>query len=339
MRLAGQRKMGFYPAPPEAIALAASRLRAPGRPFALLDPCAGEGLAVRQLAELLGCRPADVHAIELDEGRAEALRANLPGSQTLAPASFFGCKITPGTVSLAWVNPPFDDGYGGHRVEADFIHAAAYALKTGGVIMLACPEDQVNSYYGDVPRAMAQWFDRVTVAPYPEDARKFGEVVVYGVKRRLPRDVPAWNTAEAWRQCRGEDGEVYDVPPGHAPKRFEKVEMTDAELTRALAASPLRRRLERAEPFAPPSPPLELGAGHVALLLASGHLDGLVDPEGEAPHVVRGTARKVEYVSSTEETENADGSTTTRTIVSERIQLVVRAVGPDGEIRTFLEGE
>jgi hypothetical protein len=82
---------------------------------------------------------------------------------------------------------------------------------------------------------------------------------------------------------------------------------------------------------------LALGSGHIALLLAAGHLDGLVEPPGEPPHVVRGTARKVQYVSHVETTANPDGSETTRTVLSERITLTVRAVDQTGAIRTFTE--
>src|SRR5262249_13340790 len=93
MRLAAQMRGGVYPAPPEAVAHAATFLRPPTHgPCAILDPCAGEGAAIRQLGEALGCPPALTFAIELDDSRAERLRAALPGANVLAPANFFGCR-------------------------------------------------------------------------------------------------------------------------------------------------------------------------------------------------------------------------------------------------------
>ena len=68
------------------------------------------------------------------------------------------------------------------------------------------------------------------------------------------------------------------------------------------ASSPLRSHLTTTPEVPLPSPPLALGIGHVALLLASGHLDGVVRAEGGPPHAVRGTARKREYVSDVTET-------------------------------------
>jgi hypothetical protein len=64
MRLAAQLRGGFYPAPPEAVAHAATFLRPPvDQPFSILDPCAGEGAAIRQLGERLGCRQEMMLAI------------------------------------------------------------------------------------------------------------------------------------------------------------------------------------------------------------------------------------------------------------------------------------
>jgi hypothetical protein len=104
-----------------------------------------------------------------------------------------------------------------------------------------------------------------------------------------------------------------------------------------LAQSPLRSHLTTPPDIPLPSPPLALGIGHVALLLASGHLDGVVQPEGKQPHVVRGTSRKREYVSEVTHTTNEDGTTTTKTTISERIDLVIRTVDLTGQIRTFME--
>src|SRR5438105_5034932 len=95
MRLAAQLRGGYYPAPPQGVAHAATFLRPPARgPFTLLDPCAGEGAALHQLGELVGCPQGMLFAIELDDGRAEKVRAALPDAHVLAPASFFGCRAS-----------------------------------------------------------------------------------------------------------------------------------------------------------------------------------------------------------------------------------------------------
>src|SRR5262249_32984145 len=72
MRLGAQMRGGFYPAPSQAIACAATFLRPPANaPFSVLDPCAGEGAAIQQLGDALCCPQSMTFTIELDEGRAQ----------------------------------------------------------------------------------------------------------------------------------------------------------------------------------------------------------------------------------------------------------------------------
>jgi hypothetical protein len=61
----------------------------------------------------------------------------------------------------------------------------------------------------------------------------------------------------------------------------------------------------------------------------------VVRPDGEQPHVVRGTATKKTYVASQEEIEGKDGSVTIKTVQSEKIILTVRLVEEDGNIVTL----
>jgi hypothetical protein len=335
MRLAAQLRGGYYPAPPQAVAHAATFLRPPARgPFSLLDPCAGEGAALRQLGDLLGCPQTSLFAIELDDGRAEKVRSTFPDAHVLAPASFFGCRASRNSFSLVWLNPPFDDAYGGQRVEGQFLRTATEWLMPGGVMALVCPED-VAGDYSETRRHFATYYDNCQIVPFPKGHRRFNEVIVFGQKSARPRaerDGPA-----CWESVQAPRGFVYPIPPGPGPRVFEKVEPTESELQRLLAHSPLRAKLTMPPEIPLPAPPLALGIGHVALLLASGQLDGIVEPEGQPPHVVRGTSRKRQYVADVTETDNPDGSTTTKTTLSEKIELVVRTVDLAGRLRTLQE--
>lgn len=338
MRLAAQVRGGFYPAHEKAVAQAAAFLQPPvGEGFTILDPCAGRGDAVRRLRDLLGCPPNQVYAIELDDSRAEAIHQALPEAMVLAPADFFGCRTSFNSFCFVWLNPPFDDSYGGHRVEERFLWRATEWLMPGGVMALVCPEDVVGDY-SDAREHFTRFYEKVTVIPFPEAHRPFNEVIVFGHKRSRPEvDRNGFNSVKAWESVQAPGNFCYRIPPGNGPRVFQKVEPTEPELQRMLAGSPLRSYLRSPPEVSLPSPPLPLGIGHVALLLASGHLDGVVHPEGQLPHVVRGTSRKHSFVSDVTDTENEDGSTTTRTTISERIELVIRTVDLTGQIQTFSE--
>src|SRR5207302_9948674 len=96
--------------------------------------------------ELLRCPQKKTFAIELDDSRAEELRSSLSDAQVLAPASFFGSRATYNSFSFIWLNPPFDGGYGGQRVEDRFLLTATDWLMPGGVIALVCPECVTDEY-------------------------------------------------------------------------------------------------------------------------------------------------------------------------------------------------
>jgi hypothetical protein len=339
MRLAAQARGGFYPAHEEAIAHIASFLQTPtAERFTILDPCAGEGNALRQLAKQLNCPPAASYAIELDESRAETLHATL-AANVLAPADFFGCRASRNSFSFIWLNPPFDHAYGGYRVEDQFLWRATDWLMPGGVMALVCPENVVDEY-SEARRHFSTFYEKCMIVPFPEAHRPFGEVVVLGHKRFRPEAPgPGSSDRERWKAVLAPSGFRYRIPPGNGPRFFQKVEPTEPELKRMLHNSPLRLHLRSPTETPLPSPPLPLGIGHVALLLASGHLNGLVEPIGGQSHVVRGTSRKRSFVSDITESENLDGTTTTKTTISERIELVIRTVDASGQIRTFMDAD
>lgn len=345
MRLAGQFKCGFYPAPPAALAMIAKRLRAPeGKPFRIIDPCAGEGLALRQLGDALALPPALRYAVELDEGRAVKVRDNNPGANVLAPASTFGVSMPYGAMSFLYLNPPFDDELGGgQRTEAMFLQKCTPWLRTGGVLCLVCPRNVVAGTYDrfatDTAEHLMSRYERIGMLEFPPDVRKYNEVVILAVKRKEPvkTDRLRWEDLEAPQRF------IYDIPnSGDRPIDFIKTEHTEMELRRMLAASPLRRMLEttKEKPLARPLMPVN--DGHRAMLLAAGHLDGVVQPEKEPAHVVRGTAQKEQYIASEEETEGEDGAVNTKTVYAERVKLVVRVINAKGELHTLkndTEGE
>ena len=180
------------------------------------------------------------------------------------------------------------------------------------------------------------WYDSVCVVPFPDHCRKYNEVVVLGIK--LAKMESYWDRPDS--DVFIDQPITYEIPAGTGPgNRFVKISMTDDELEAAFADSPLNEMLKPPVVGQVDSPPLELSTGHLALLLASGHLDGLVQPPGEPPHVVRGTARKAEYVKETERSVGKGGDVTHKTVVGEKIELIIRAVDHTGVIRTFTQSQ
>lgn len=338
MRLAAQVVGGYYKCAPEVVRLIAGLIQYQGG--AVLDPCAGEGEALEVLGQGVGCPREKLYAIELERDRSAKVRERLPDSPLLGPCSCFETRISAGSFSIVYVNPPFDHNVKGGRAEIDFLARSTELLAPAGILVLIVPQHLVNSYYLELPRFLWPCYEQLAVLTFPEEHRPFKEVVVIGKKRR--KRVDLLPTAEDWNSENIPVGPLdqcalrWQAPAlGYIPKLFEKAGLTDVELIDAVETSPLWKLTRTPEIPQPARPPLPLARGHVALLLASGQLNGVVYPAGEPSHVVRGTAHKVGCTPEVSTEETPSGGIKTITILKERIQLVVRAVGPDGSIKTF----
>ena len=331
-RQASQQKGGFYAIPPQAIReIVAHRVMKPSPDdgkftTTILDPCAGKGEAIKLWAEILGVPMENVYAIELEDGRAEDVRQNLPGAKILSPCSAFGCSITPRSISFLYLNPPFDDAIGGGaRTENQFLQYATSWLAVGGTLCFVCPDKAAGNQ--GIKNTLKACYDSIDILPLSDEYRNFHEVFVLARKTgvsKMPTEVD-------WLDVRRVGmGYKYGLPRVKRPDTFKQTALTDSQLVERLSNSTLRAVFTEPPKPKVARPPLELGCGHIALMLASGHLDGLVAPVNEPPHVVRGTCRKVEYLAEVSETEDS-----VKEIYRERIEMVVRTVDVTGAIKTF----
>jgi hypothetical protein len=304
---------------------------------AILDPCAGEGEALDTLAQTLSVPPELVYGVELERDRRAATAKRMPEAHILEPCSFFDAKITAGSFSVVWCNPPFDHNVKGGRAEVDFLLRVTRLLIPGGILCLVIPEHVAERCYQPIPHHLAIWYEKLAVLTFPEEHRPFREVVIIGIRRRseVPLDSQMWDR-DVMRCPLADCTATWETPERQvAPKSFEKAGMTPEDLWEALSTSPLWKLTTEVPEVAKPRPPLPLSRGHLALLLASGQLDGVVSPPGETPHAVRGTARKVPSTPTVTIEELEGGGERTVTTIQERIELVVRTVTPDGHIRTL----
>lgn len=332
MRPAGRIKAGYLPAPDDAIDALLDKLEPlkTGDTCTAFDPCGGEGRALQRLGAGLGIPESRLYAVELDENRAAECRTNMPEAHVLGPASFYGTSIRDRSMSLVLCNPPYDDEYGGGRVETQFMAHATSLLVTGGVMVLVAP---YNVAMSDASKTVwMEWFEDVSLFPFPDEVRQYNEVFMVGRRIsqwRLPKD-QSWS--KIWRSV---PPRKYMVPPANGPgKWWRKTSLVDSEIIAALESSPLQRMFEPPPEPGLPRPPLALGTGHLALLLSSGYLDGVVRPADEPAHIVRGCCSKVEEVSDISVTETK-GSESTKTTYTERIQMSVRTLDSQGQLRTL----
>jgi hypothetical protein len=372
MRLAAVAKCGFYPASPVAVDGILKHLRlaeAKQDHQFILDPCSGEGLAIKQIAEGLGVPFDRTYMVELDKARTERIKENLPDVNVLGPATFMGVQITGHSFGLVYCNPPFDFEEGGNRrEEQSFVMRSTYLLAPKGILVFVCP---MNTLIGN--RSFVEFIDAnyedIQVYKFPDEQRNYNEIVLFGRKRKT--ELPGTAIYEhgelhergwQWRsnmqietipslgevQPKDWDGgipsveredsvRVWEIPHGSKPHTFKKTTFTEDELTVCLAASPLNVHFKDVMPMALKRPPLPLDKGHLGLILASGMLDGVVAGPHES-HVVRGSSTKVEYHNkelSKSEEDPETGVVTTKDVFSQRMITIIRCVTPNGSLYMF----
>jgi len=72
----------------------------------LLDPCAGEGIALAEVAHHLGRDTCECYAVEYDAERAEHARSLLA---RCLRSDLMDCMISRQSFGLLWLNPPYGD--------------------------------------------------------------------------------------------------------------------------------------------------------------------------------------------------------------------------------------
>ena len=362
MRLAGQIKQGYFPAPSEAIAALCSHLKT-DEGTNILDPCAGEAAALTQIAAYLDIPSTSVYAIELNAARAQRIGEAHPELHLLGPCSFMGAKISKASFSCVYLNPPFDSEMGGGgREETFFLRYAMPLLVPHGIMILVCPANQV---YGQsqMCELLDAHFECVRVYRFPAEHRKFKEVVVIGRKRKTTLSLDkveehgtlhssgiagawagyadhapelgqsqyaAWSYGKPLTESRLAGLEYWTLPPAPGPSIWQQMTLTQEQVEAELERSPLYGIFDLKPDTTKRRPPLPLGKGHTSTLLVAGELDGYMATN--PPHVVRGFCGKVLQLKSVSHHETASGNLAEVRKYADVPQPVLRAIWPDGSL-------
>ncbi len=287
----------------------------------MLDPYCGDGSAAEQIAATLGMD--GVYGIEQTKDLGQIAQEVLLGGNVLTPCTPRNALITGRSFGLVFAAPPKPSELGGQKFDAaDFVQRMTPLLAPHGVLVMFCPFVAFIKA-GALKGMVDSLYDNVSLYRVPEGEYS-SYVVMFGSKRPEPLDpalaarvgalsgmgLPHYCTSsilaplggvqpKSWRYGNpvGKEDAVrtWLVPLTTKPHTFKKIGYTLEEKAEMLANSPLNTHFETVPPRRVYEPPLALGRGHVALLLAAGILDGrVVGPDG-IPHVVRGSSFKARY--------------------------------------------
>lgn len=317
-----QIRAGFYPTPEHLLAVIAGLVRPEPRwqsdGVTILDPCAGEGVALRALAKAWRCH-GDAHAIELEAGRHAELARHLH-QRALHGDTFRAVVSGPGAAVL-YLNPPYDVDRDHGRLEERFLVRTLGWLAVGGALVFVVPHYALAASAA----TLARHFEELSCFRFPvADFAAYRQVVIVA-RRRGALPYPDLMVAERVHGWANDPESAPELPPVgevsvllsvKVQSGFTRFEMADLDLPGLLAScapwtATVRggSRLERA---VSPEPDETLQArtypmastpraAHLAAALAAGVFNGAaVHPDdGHGPALlVKGTFsrewRKVE---------------------------------------------
>jgi len=335
-RLESQVKMGFYPTP-VTIVEDIGKMLTISPEARLLDTCCGEGEALNILA---GQSAAETYGVELHRPRMTLAKTRL--NHVLwadALYDFIGSKEA---FSLLWLNPPYDTGgfdsdQKKERLEVQFLKRHWPYLQNGGIMVYIIP-------WSSLPAALpflAKNACNLMILKFPDDFFwDFNQIVVMCVKAKprkteIEHNMVLLNSATA-AFVKGNLDQVfstdmapeisYDVPASGDLEdfTFRSIRLDPEQVLEKVKTSPV---WEKADLQMFPStlvksiqPLTSLREGHLAMLLASGMMNGEVTGPDGRRLVVKGSVVKG-VIHSTEETDTA-----IRHISRDCYEITVRAL-------------
>ncbi|WP_175687257.1 DUF6094 domain-containing protein [Burkholderia multivorans] len=339
-------KNGYFPTDEPTLERALSALAPANGPMCILDPCAGEGVAIAEAAHVLGREQAKAFAVEYDSERARHARTLV---DHCIQGDLMDTLISRQAFGLLWLNPPYGDlsrdangnigyqGQGRPRLEKLFYQRTLPFLQYNGVLVLIVPHYVLDAeFVGWLTRHFAE------LRIYHAVDKQFKQVVVFG-RRIRQRDQPS-DAVKAMRglllQIGQGDAEAEELPPEWPfvpytvpasqaePEHFYRVTMEPEqfadEVGRLQGLWPsLDTHLGAAQKALRP-PARALSHWHLALALAAGAISGVVRSPGGRILVVKGDTHK-EKTLQQEFTERDDGSVAETRILTDKFVPVIRA--------------
>lgn len=204
---------GYYPTPIHLIPHVLHHLGySQTEPYALLDPCAGDGAAICAIGQAIspGRTATEVYAIEMEQNRGEALESNHRGTFGYGrgkpvTGDAFQVRWTKRKdgegyqgVSFLFLNPPYDQDKVYKRLEERFLRRFTDALCADGILCFLIPSTALEAS----AETLAANYSDLGCFRFPdEDYPIYKQVVVYGRKRNNAlglRDEETEQKVRAW---------------------------------------------------------------------------------------------------------------------------------------------
>jgi len=311
-------KAGYYPTDEGTLERVLSALGSVNYPVSIIDPCAGEGVALAEVAHALGRAHVTSHAVEYDAERAAHARTLV---DKCLHADLMDTIITRQAFGLVWFNPPYGDisrdangnlpyqGKGRGRLEKLFYQRAMPLMQYEGIIVAIVPTTALDEEF-------VGWFVNhfADIRAFQAVEQQFKQVVIFG--RRLRQRDQNSTASRAAREMLFKIGkgdseaeelpetwtfEPYSVPRAKCePEHFYRVSMEPeqfaSEVERLQGLWPTLGTVFGGWQKALRRPARALSKWHLALALAAGAITGVVKSAKGRIFVIKGDTYKAKKV-------------------------------------------
>ena len=346
-------KNGYYPTDAPTIERVLNAIRPSEKDglIKILDNCCGEGTALAECQHYLqsfGETRVESYGVEYNKERATHAKKLLG---TCIHGDLNDCMIGQRQFGLVWLNPPYGDlindtDYlnregGRKRMEKDFYRRTVPTIQHDGILVFVIPHTSldrelsnwISKHFKDVKvfRAVEQQFKQVVIfgkrcKVTSADKNLRDMLMSIGNKDLIPDEIPG-----EWLD------DQYVVPTTNESNNFKffHVSIDPEQLAESLSSTSglwdrfqmlFNKGIEEN-----PRPLRKLSEGHLCMMLAAGHVAGVVSSPDGRKLVIKGTTYKSK-VNKVESQIDGDSVKETRTSI-DRFVPEIKAIDftPGGE--------
>ncbi len=253
-------------------------------------------------------------------------------------------------VSLLWFNPPYDRIRGAGRTEnALFNRVKEWPARGSGLLLMIVPDYVLADAEVGLAVAMERDYELLGLWRYPEpEYQDFKQCVLLARRREKALNktlltFPRWAAEPSkWPVLRDEMKPVATLMPVQKVVTLRRTRLGNNVIMDAVSRSPLRSGLLR--DAAAPAPPigrplLPLKHGHLALALAGGLCDGVIESGGNR-FLIKGTLTSaIRRVSTNPQVDDNGNTVAEIDTYRTRYEMNVRCLRNDGSIENYTSAE